>query len=129
MKNTCLLIALFALFVGISSLQGRGFVSQAQASSHHTVPLAIIRFNQPRVYFQQPLSNAVRSAHRVSSDIAFKIKHYVPVNRQLQQRAEANLGQVIQHLYGLGVRADQIQVTKQLASSLSSSEVHLYVQP
>ncbi len=103
--------------------------AQAQVNDHYNVPLAVVRFNQPRVYFKRPVANAVKRAMQVSPGVEFKIIHYAPQgSRQLAEKSERNLQSVLKHLYGLGIRPSNVQVQKQVASSLPHSEVHLYVR-
>ncbi|MDG1287357.1 MAG: hypothetical protein P8P30_07295 [Rickettsiales bacterium] len=110
-------------FIGVPS------TAQAQVSDHYSVPLAVVRFNQPRVYFQRPVGNAVRRAMQVSPGVEFKIIHYAPQgSSHVAEKSERNLQSVLKYLYSLGVDSGKVQVQKQVASGLPHSEVHLYVR-
>ncbi len=98
------------------------------AASHYSVPLAIIRFNQPRVYFQNPLSNALRSALQIDPNVSFTVVSYVPSGSTASlNAAERNLQQVLQQLYSSGINPSNVKVEKKAASGLAHSEVHLFV--
>ena len=102
--------------------------AQAQVADHHTVPLAVIRFNQPRVYFSRPLSNAVRHALQVGPQVRFHVMHYRPDSAYRKEKAERNLQAVLKQLNSIGVGPDKIQVNRQVMAGLPHSEVHVYVR-
>ena len=103
--------------------------AQAQVNDHYSVPLAVVRFNQPRVYFQRPVGNAIRSALNVSRDISFNIVHYVPAgSSMIAKKADNNLQKIIEHIYSMGVSSQNLSVKKQIASGMPHSEVHIYVR-
>ena len=102
--------------------------AHAQVNDHHSVPLAVIRFNQPRVYFQRPLSNAVKSALQVSRDVKFNIVQYNPQGAARSSRTERNLQAVLKQFQQLGVGSRNMQVNRQAVAGLSHSEVHVYVR-
>jgi len=118
------LILLFSLMTPVFA--GYGEV-QAQQHDHYNVPLAVIRFNQPRVYFQRPLANAVQRAIQVSPEVEFKVVHYNP-GGELAEKAERDLQSVLKYMYSLGIRPDHVSVMQQAANGLPHDEVHIYVR-
>ena len=127
MKNILILSALLAVVCATPAVVSTSAqAQQLQAGSHHAMPLILVRFNQPRVYFQRPMSNVVQRALNISPDVGFKVVHYTP--KAGNKKAERDLNSVLQHLYRLGVRKGNVQVDQQVASALGHSEVHLYVR-
>ncbi len=124
-------ILVLALFIILGSLVPATVPTsaEAQVNDHNAVPLVVVRFNQPRVYFKRPMANAIQRALQISPDIGFKVIHYMPGgSRQTQEKAERDLQSVLKHLYGLGVRQGNVQVHTQNTPGLGHSEVHLYAR-
>ena len=104
--------------------------ARAQAAAdHYTVPLMVIRFNQPRVYFEKSLHSAVAKALRVKPNVYINVVNYFPtLNERAVDKAENNLNSVVRALNKMGMPLERIGVTSEPASDLGESEVHIYVR-
>jgi hypothetical protein len=100
--------------------------ASAAYSDHTTTPLMVIRFNQPRVYFQRPLYNAVSKALQAKNTVMFQIINYAPAGAEA--KADRDLQAVLASLNQMGVPPSRIAVSNQEDPSLRFSEVHLYVR-
>jgi hypothetical protein len=123
--STCLLLPVS--FAPLSA-------AHASTASALSRPLMVIRFNQPRVFFQQPLYTALSRAIEAEPAVRFHLVSYIPQttdarrNQQAQQRAQANLGAVLQQMRQMGVPESQISATTTPDGSLAFDEVHLFVR-
>lgn len=123
-------ILVLAIAVAFASIAPTPYSAYAQVNDHHSVPLVVVRFNEPRIYFKRPMANAVQRALQISPDVGFKVIHYTPGSgsSQTQEKAQRDLQSVLKHLYGLGVRQGNVEVHHQKTAGLGHSEVHLYVR-
>ncbi len=97
-------------------------------ADHFTTPLVVIRFNQPRVYYEQPLYNAMNRALMVKPEVKFNIINYYPPNPRLRMQADRNLKTVMDSIRKMGMPQDRLTVKNEAAPELSYSEVHIYVR-
>lgn len=101
----------------------------APTVSHLNVPLVVIRFNEPRIYFERPLYNALRKALETKPGVRLNVINYFPTtNQNLVDEAEANLNKVMKVLQEMGMPLNRIGVSSEPASDLKNSEVHIYVR-
>lgn len=98
------------------------------AMDHMTTPLVVIRFNQPRVYYDQPLYNALSRAAQSKADVKFNVIHYYPVQPRLHQLADANFRRVMGSIRQMGVPDNRLNLRQEPAPDLNYSEVHIYVR-
>lgn len=122
---TCLLPVLLAFpAIAVPALN-----APAPAVSHITVPLVVIRFNEPRVYFERPLYNALRKALETKPSVRLNVINYFPTrNQEVVDEAEANLNRVMRVLQDMGMPLNRMGVSSEPASDLQHSEVHIYVR-
>ena len=113
----------FLAFLGITL----AFLPVA-AADHFSTPLMVIRFNQPRVYYEQPLYNALNRAAQAKADVRFQIISYAPANPRLQPLAENNFRRVLAIVERIGVPRSRIDLKREVDPALSYSEVHIYVR-
>jgi hypothetical protein len=105
------------------------FASTAWATLDHiNTPLMVIRFNQPRVYYEQPLYNALNRAAQAKTGVRFAIINYFPANPQGQRIAEANFQRVLATIRQIGVPNQRVDIRNEAAPDLNYSEVHIYVR-
>lgn len=108
-----------------------GGPGMAQAS---TEPLAIVRFNQARVYYQRPLYQAVSRAVQVKPSVLFDVVAISPkvkdsnVNARLQKQTQARGQEIVSALQGMGVPADRIHLLMKESAAIPTSEVHVFVK-
>ncbi len=87
-------------------------------------PLLLIRFNQPRVYFDRSLSQAISSAERVKPGITYDVVSY---STSGDAKAGDNLRLVLGGIYKQGVPSSRVQIHSEPVAS-GSQEIHIYVR-
>jgi ABC-type sugar transport system substrate-binding protein len=96
-------------------------------------PLAIIRFNQQRVYFEQALAGAVTRAMQIKPDVTFTVLNIVPESdsrtRQagIDKTATRNLARVVTAMRDQGVSTSAIKLFKEHSAEYGSDEVWIFV--
>ena len=96
--------------------------------------LVVIRFNQPRIYFDQQLYSAVEKAVAVKPDVMFDVVSNAPVtgdalrDQQWITTASRNTQAVVAALQKIGVPAERLRVTGQTKSGLRYDETHIFVR-
>ncbi len=95
---------------------------------HMSTPLVVVRFNQPRVYYDQPLYNALTLAVQAKSDVRFNVINYFPVQPGLRQMADNNFRRVLTSIRKMGVPDSRLNLRSEPAPDLNYSEVHIYVR-
>jgi hypothetical protein len=104
--------------------------SLAQASK----PLVVLRFNQPRVAYEQPLYDAVARAVAIKPQVVFDVISYAPTtgdprtDQAWQTTAGHNAQTVVTSLQGMGVPLSRIRLSGQQQPGLGFDEVHVYVR-
>ncbi len=96
-------------------------------------PLVIVRFNQPRVYFDQQLYSAISKAVAVKPGVMFDVVSYAPTtgdssnDQKWQAIAGHNTKAVITAMTGMGVPMERINVTGESQAGLKYDETHVFV--
>lgn len=130
-------LQIFRLFLRAPLLVlGMSFVTSTAAIAANTsaAPLVIIRFNQPRVYFDQQLYSAIEKAVAIKPDVTFDVVSYAPTssdannNKQWQALAGRNTRSVIAAMTQMGVPMDRIHVVGQSQPGLRYDETQIFVQ-
>lgn len=97
-------------------------------------PLVTIRFNQPRVYFDQQLYGAIAKAVAVKPEVTFEVVSLAPVtgNAQTDQQWQAVAGHntraVIRVMNQIGVPSDRIRIRGQAQPGLRYDETWVFVR-
>lgn len=126
--------AICKLMLGIAASLVVAASAHAQSASHLETPLMVVRFNQDRVYYQQPLYNAVSNALQAKPGVMFNIISLVPdtgdarANSKLKESAERSTGQLVGDMRKMGIPDSRMRVSYQSTPSVSSNEVHLFVE-
>ena len=132
MKQACkhlLRVAVCAVMVSAASVPA----VWAQAS-HLDTPLMVVRFNQDRVYYQQPLYNAVARALEAKPGVMFNIITLIPQtgNERLDKKAtveaQTNTNTLVADMVKMGVPQNRMRVSYQNGSNIESGELHLFVE-
>ncbi|MFZ4125242.1 MAG: hypothetical protein ACOYJ2_04125 [Rickettsiales bacterium] len=103
----------------------------AQAQSK---PLVVIRFNQPRIYFEQQLYTAVSRAVGVKPTVMFDLVSYVPttgqekIDAQWQATARHNTQAILKSMTEMGVPSSRITTRAQPVRGGEYDEIHLFVR-
>lgn len=111
-----------------------GMLVSVAAEAFSGKPLMVIRFNQRKVYFEQPLYAAATKAINKKSGVVFNLISYVPIagnpdqDEALMQRAGGNLREVTAALVKMGIPPQQVTTNTQPGQGLNYDEVHIYVQ-
>jgi hypothetical protein len=127
MRYIRFIVPLLALMVVLT--QGFNAFAQAQAD-----PLVIIRFNQPRVYYEKQLYGAVTKAVAAKPGVMFDLVSYVPTgadvkrNTGWQATARQNVQAVMNSLERMGVPASRISYRAVPLRDAGYDEVHLFVR-
>lgn len=96
-----------------------------------SAPFIVIRFNQQRMYYEQPLYNAVAKAVSLKPEVMFDVVGVAPrsgnasVDGQWQQRSRANVQEVVNTLNALGVPSSRLNVTYTQQEGPRFDEVHI----
>lgn len=110
------------------------FVHQALAEMPGSKPLVVLRFNQSRVYYEQPLYQAIEKAVAVKPGVMFDVVSLAPSTGQAandaawQQTASAHAQQVVASMQQMGVPMSRISVRGQSQPGIPADEVHIYVR-
>ncbi len=126
---------MFRLFLVIFTL----FLSHPQAVRAQNVPvenraLVVLRFNQPRVYYEQALYDAVAKAVAVKPSVTFDVVSYAPatgdtrMDQSWRATAGHNTQSVVASMQRMGVPLSRIRVSGQHQAGLNYDEVHVFVR-
>ncbi|MBY0354839.1 MAG: hypothetical protein K2Q12_03815 [Rickettsiales bacterium] len=102
---------------------------QAQAQT----PLMVIRYNQPKVFYQRQLYNAVSRAVAIKSTVLFQLVSFVPStgnnvrDEALLARAEQQTTAFVRDMNAIGVPSERIQVRREIVSDSPQHEIYLYI--
>lgn len=97
-------------------------------------PLVILRFNQQRIYYEQPLYGAVSKAVAAKPGVMFDLVSLVPTtgNQQLdaqwQVTARHNSQAILKSMMGMGIPSSRISVRSQPVRGAEFDEVHVFVR-
>jgi hypothetical protein len=98
------------------------------------VPLVVIRFNQPRVMYQNQLYNAIAKAVQIKPTVFFTVVSLVPSvedsyqSERLTAHASTQTSGVLSTLRSMGIPRDRIRVSREQTPGLRAHEVHIYVE-
>lgn len=106
----------------------------AAGGAEGSTPLAIIRFNQDRVYYDQALYHAVSRAVKVKSSVVFDVVAIVPVvgdpatDRRMQESSITKGNEVVASLRKMGIPAQRVSLASHQSDTAQSTEVHVFVR-
>lgn len=122
------------LSLALASLVMLGANAAVAQVSYTNTPLLVIRFNQPRVMYQQPLYTSVKQAFAAKPNVMFNLVSLVPVtadkenNAKLASLASSNVGMVVNDMIQMGIPQNRIRVSNQSQDGLESHEIHMFVE-
>lgn len=101
----------------------------------NTVALLTIRFNQPHVYYEDALTQAVKSAEQAKPGVMYEVLSTIPDLSSLTQdqqdklsaRAKDNLHNVVVKMQQQGVSPDRIRIADQTLK-IRSQEIRIFVR-
>lgn len=110
------------------------FAYTALAEMPGTKPLVVLRFNQPRVYYEQPLFQAIEKAVAVKPAVMFDIVSLAPstgnatTDANWQATASRNTRMVVASMQQMGVPLSRMQITGRQQPGLNADEVQIFVR-
>lgn len=138
--QTILFSLMFGLFTALASLVAVSISNPAHSTMSVSMtpvinkPLVVLRFNQRKIYFEQPLYSAVSKAVQVKPNVRFSLVSYVPnvgdleKDQKLMAKANKNVRSVTDAMVKMGVPLQRLHVKTQLDPRLKYDEVHIFVQ-
>jgi hypothetical protein len=101
----------------------------ASAHAQNDVPLLVLRYNQPRIYYDKQLYTAVSKAVAIKPEVRFSIVSFVPDQggEAMQQAATAQTNALIASLQKMGIPASRISVSSEKVNDAPYHEIYLYV--
>jgi hypothetical protein len=96
-----------------------------------SAPFIVLRFNQSRIYYEQPLYNAVAKAVAMKPEVMFDVVSFRPrsgdtaLRKAWQQRAATNMQQVVATLNTMGVPSSRLSLRYAEQSDIRYDEVHI----
>jgi hypothetical protein len=125
---------LAAIFFMLMACVGASAPSNAYAQGAQSdIPLLVLRYNQPRIYYDKQLYAAVSKAVAIKPDVRFSLVSFVPANgsddRQEQMAALASqqTNQVVAALKNMGVPQSRVNVSRETMSDARYHEIYMYV--
>jgi hypothetical protein len=89
----------------------------------------IIRFNQPHVYFQEPLKKVVTEVNYAKSDANYEIRSILPIS--LQNSSAQNVDKsllVVAELNKLGISSSRINSNTTYSNDVINQEIRIFVK-
>jgi hypothetical protein len=140
MTKATLWAAMFiALFVAsslpfVSPVAAQGYQQGFQpVNATSQTPLMVIRYNQPKVFYQRQLYNAVARAVAIKSDVVFEVVSFIPGSGQSSRdeaatnRAQQQTAALLKDMTGMGIPPQRIRVTRETAADARQHEIYIYV--
>ncbi len=91
-------------------------------------PLLIIRFNQTKVYFEQPLYDVIARAIQAKPSVRFKVLALVPPSSVKNgQASSVHVAGVLDAMRRMGVPDSRVSLDYQSSQGLEHEEAHLFV--
>lgn len=125
-KSVVFVVALFAVFFAL--------LDYAAASSVGDRPIAVIRFNQQHVYFQDALRKVVSEVREVRGDADYTVLSVVPAaskedeESKEQKKSESRLNSVVYELRKLGVEPSHLSYKTSYSDDVQFQEVRIFVK-
>lgn len=126
--------ALHRLVLSAAALCALATAAHAQGASHYDTPLMVVRFNQERVYYQQPLYGALSRALQAKPGVVFNIISLVPetgnkrADKKLMEDARKTTGVFVSDMMKMGIPESRIRVSYQGDRGVEANEVHMFVE-
>lgn len=110
------------------------FVYSALAEVPGAKPLVVLRFNQDRVYYEQPLFQAIEKAVAVKPGVMFDVVSIAPStgdaakDAEWQRTASSHTQAVVTSMQKMGVPLSRMAISGQPQTGLNADEVHIFVR-
>lgn len=109
-------------------------IMSSPAAASGDVPLAVIRFNQTRVFYEQQLFKAVSAAVRTKPNVMFDVVSFIPKSKgdipqsDIDDMAQKQAERIISSLKQMNINDANIHFTKEHDGALRDHEVQIYVR-
>jgi hypothetical protein len=103
------------------------------ATAQSDVPLMIVRYNQPRIYYDKQLYNVAQKAINIKPEVIFSVVSFVPKAGEygdqdtIDEAAEKQTAIFVAKLKQMGIPLKQINISKEYAPDARHHEIYLYV--
>ena len=110
------------------------FAYPALAEAPGAPPLVILRFNQDRVYYEQPLFQAIEKAVAIKPGVMFDVVSVAPAtgdsgqDEAWQKAASTHTQAVVSSMQQMGVPLSRMAISGQRQRGLTADEVHIFVR-
>ncbi len=107
-------------------------VAMAEGAPIERVPLVVIRFNQPSVYFDQQLYGAIAKAIEVKPDVMFDVVAMAPASGDAVRDAHwvkvasHNAQRVVASMQHMGVPMERMRVIGRIQQGLRYDETQVF---
>jgi hypothetical protein len=101
----------------------------ASAHAQSEVPLLVLRYNQPRIYYDKQLYTAVSKAVAIKPEVRFSVVSFVPEQggEEMEKTATAQTNALIGSLHQMGIPQNRISVSREIVNDAPYHEIYLYV--
>ncbi len=120
--------------VALATLGMPPLIADAQSMMEQVPPLVVVRFNQPRVYFDKQLYGAVSQAVAAKPDVMFDVVSSAPstgnprVDENWIKTASRNTQAVVAMMQNIGVPMERMHISGQAEAGLKFDETRIYVR-
>ncbi len=127
------IIPLFALMLSLTLPHYAAHATNAPSASNNDIPLVVIRYNQPRIYYDKQLYNAISKAIKIKPSVTLSLVSFIPENgsderkERVKTLADRQIGKLIVDLRKMGIPRDRVSVSKEYVSDARYHEVYMYV--
>jgi hypothetical protein len=127
-----IIIAVFSSMPANAS-NGHTLLPLATYTPANDVPLMILRYNKPRIYYSRQLYQVISRAVEIKPSVVFEIVSFIPKQpyesrrEKMENEAKQNVNQLIEHMKEMGVPRERITVTRQQVDDGRYHEIYLYV--
>jgi hypothetical protein len=121
---------LASMLAGIAMLP---VFTQAQGMGGAGRPLVVVRFNQPRVYYDQQLYDAIAQAVAIKPDVMFDVVSFAPAtgdsdnDSKWQETAGHHTQLVVSSMQNIGIPLARIRITGQTQPGIRYDETQVFV--
>ncbi len=120
-----------AVFFMAVAVMSAAVPSNAHAQSD--IPLLVLRYNQPRIYYDKQLYAAVSKAVAIKPEVVFSIVSFVPANgsedrqEQMAVIAAQQTNQLVAAMKNMGIPQNRINVSRETVNDARYHEIYMYV--
>jgi hypothetical protein len=101
----------------------------ASANAQNDIPLMVLRYNQPRIYYDKQLYTAISKAVAIKPEVRFSLVSFVPEQggEAMEQTASGQTAKLVASLKQMGIPQSRITVSSEKVNDAPYHEIYLYV--